>query len=104
MRTALRNAVFSAEHAGSEQGCAAEGCEIRGNSNIHRRQSRKMQGARRLAASSQGGAGEAEMRGNPEIRLAGTAEGCEIRGNSKIHRRHSEKMRGARKLAAQSER
>jgi len=63
----------------------AEGCEIRGNSKIGRRQSLKMQDAGQLATSSGGATGRA----GPQGSSAGRAEGCENRGNLNLHRGRS---------------
>ena len=80
---------------------AAEGCVIRGDSNIH--------------PSAQP---EDRIRGDPEIhrwhsrsmrnlgrlgeRIAGGVGGAEIRGDSKLHRHRRQRMRDARKLKSPS--
>jgi hypothetical protein len=79
----------------------AEGCEIRGNSNIHRRQGRKMRKPRQLGAHREARRVD-RSRGATWSFTAGSVEGCEIRGNLKIHRRQSLKMPGAGQPAATS--
>jgi hypothetical protein len=45
----------------------AEGAKLRGNPEIHHRQSRKMQDSGQPGTSSEGGTGGAWIRGNPDI-------------------------------------
>lgn len=71
----------------------AEACEGRGNSKLHRRQSRRCRtkGNRRLASEARhGGVGNW---GNPDPHKTSFAEVKEIRGDSKINRRHGQRKR-----------
>jgi len=80
---------------------SAEGREIRGDSNIRRRHSRKMQKPGRPGDSSAGATRRASHGATRGLR-DGCAEGCEIRGNSKIHRRQGRKMQKPGKLGDSS--
>ena len=69
----------------------AEGCEIRGDSKLRRRQSRRCRKKGNRKPGSKALRGGSEENGAPRrITETGSAEGCEIRGNSKIHRWHSQ--------------
>jgi len=74
----------------------AEGCEIRGDSELHRRQSRRCRtkGNRKPVSKALQGGSEENGATRP-ITETGSAERCEIRGNSKIHCRHSQRTEDA---------
>jgi len=91
-----RQAQLEKRSCGATRGSrnrGAEGCEIRGNSNLHRRQGRKMRKPRRLGAHREARRVD-RSRGATWSFTAGSVEGCEIQGNLKIHRRQSLKMPG----------
>jgi len=81
-------------------GCA-EGCEIRGDPKIHRRQGRKMQKPGQPGGCIDRRRRRSDVWGNLNIATE-CAEGRERRGNSKLGRRQSLKMQDAGQLATSS--
>ena len=71
----------------------AGGCEPRGDSRMHRWQSRKI-GSAGQPGRSIAGVARGPRSGETRSFAEGVAEGCEIRGDSKLHRRQGRRTQG----------